>query len=293
VTNACDRFDLPTLQGDLSSSRSSHIINSLHAILKPFLLRRVKADVEVNLPPKKEYVLYAPLSEKQRQLYEQVLAGGLRQFLIGTTRASDEPEVHEVKNQDSDSPMKLRSQGLGGSRKSYKIHDDDDEYFEMLESGQLGVRKGGGHAKEIEEIGRTHQRKAMGELPFCKGIPRPDHLFVSSVKQVNNMKLQNAVMQLRKVCSHPFLFNWPTDPDTHQPILDEELVDASGKMMVLDRLLGELFKRGHKVLLFTQFTTMLDIIEVCPCAFIGIFHIDSSGLPGLGRRIQGVEYLPH
>jgi ATP-dependent DNA helicase len=105
-----------------------------------------------------------------------------------------------------------------------------------------------------------------------------------SVKQVNNMKLQNAVMQLRKVCSHPFLFNWPMDPDTRQPILNEELVDASGKMMVLDRLLGELFKRGHKVLIFTQFTTMLDIIEVCPCKFIGIFRlIDPLGLPGLGN----------
>jgi ATP-dependent DNA helicase len=77
------------------------------------------------------------------------------------------------------------------------------------------------------------------------------------------MKLQNTVMQLRKVCSHPFLFDWPLDPRTREPVVNEELVDASGKMMVLDRLLGELFKRKHKVLLFSQFTTMLDIIEVC------------------------------
>jgi len=76
------------------------------------------------------------------------------------------------------------------------------------------------------------------------------------------MKLQNTVMQLRKVCSHPFLFDWPSDSVTRQHVVDEQLVNASGKMMVLDRLLGELFKRGHKVLLFSQFTTMLDIIEV-------------------------------
>ena len=76
------------------------------------------------------------------------------------------------------------------------------------------------------------------------------------------MKLQNAVMQLRKVCSHPFLFDWPVDPATMMPILGEELVNASGKMMVLDRLLRELFRRKHKVLLFSQFTTMLNIIEV-------------------------------
>lgn len=76
------------------------------------------------------------------------------------------------------------------------------------------------------------------------------------------MKLQNTVMQLRKVCSHPFLFDWPLDPQSMQPVLNEELSSASGKMMVLDRLLTELFKHKHKVLLFSQFTTMLDIIEV-------------------------------
>lgn len=76
------------------------------------------------------------------------------------------------------------------------------------------------------------------------------------------MKLQNAVMQLRKVCSHPFLFDWPVDPVTQQAVLNDDLVNGSGKMMVLDRLLRELFRRKHKVLLFSQFTTMLDIIEV-------------------------------
>lgn len=72
-------------------------------------------------------------------------------------------------------------------------------------------------------------------------------------------------MQLRKVCSHPFLFDWPTDPKTFEPIVNDELINASGKMMILDRLLCELFRRGHKVLLFSQFTTMLDIIEVSAC----------------------------
>jgi hypothetical protein len=82
------------------------------------------------------------------------------------------------------------------------------------------------------------------------------------VKKVNNMHLQNVVMQLRKVCSHPFLFDWPLDERTNQPVVDEQLVDASGKMMVLERLLDELFARGHKVLVFSQFVTMLNVIEV-------------------------------
>ena len=76
------------------------------------------------------------------------------------------------------------------------------------------------------------------------------------------MKLQNTVMQLRKVCSHPFLFDWPVDERTREPVINKDLVHASGKMMMLERLLDELFARGHKVLLFSQFTMMLDIIEV-------------------------------
>ncbi|KAG8764752.1 hypothetical protein FRC12_007909 [Ceratobasidium sp. 428] len=75
------------------------------------------------------------------------------------------------------------------------------------------------------------------------------------------MHLQNVVMQLRKVCSHPYLFDWPADPKTDELIVDENLVGASGKMLLLERMLDALLERGHKVLIFSQFTTMLDVIE--------------------------------
>ncbi len=74
------------------------------------------------------------------------------------------------------------------------------------------------------------------------------------------MKLQNLVMQLRKVSSHPFLFDWPRSEDTGEYVVNEDLVNASGKMLLLNRLLDALFAKGHKVLLFSQFTTMLDVI---------------------------------
>lgn len=43
--------------------------------------------------------------------------------------------------------------------------------------------------------------------------------------------------------------------------IDESLVTSSGKMLLLDRLLPSLFSRGHKVLIFSQFKTQLDILE--------------------------------
>lgn len=68
----------------MTSEENAQLITSLHAILKPFLLRRLKADVEVNLPPKKEYILYAPLTKQQLDLYQNVVAGGakLREWIV-------------------------------------------------------------------------------------------------------------------------------------------------------------------------------------------------------------------
>ena len=51
----------------------SQVVRQLHTILKPFLLRRVKADVESNLPGKAEIILYADMSETQRRLNEELL----------------------------------------------------------------------------------------------------------------------------------------------------------------------------------------------------------------------------
>lgn len=77
------RFKIPTLSSGLAESRNSVLIHKLHEILRPFLLRRLKVDVERSLPPKKEYVLYAPLSQRQHEVYDAVVKGSLRGLLAG------------------------------------------------------------------------------------------------------------------------------------------------------------------------------------------------------------------
>lgn len=70
-------------------------------------------------------------------------------------------------------------------------------------------------------------------------------------------------MQARLACNSPHNFYWPwqaTD-EADASDLDETLVTASGKMLLLDRLLPRLFALGHKVLIFSQFKTTLDIIQ--------------------------------
>lgn len=234
-------FNLPTLSTSLGSDRSTQVLNTLHSILKPFLLRRVKTDVERSLPPKKEYVLYAPLSEKQRELYDAVVRGGLRTLLIGDEpddKADAEATDAQPEEEEGKSSRKLRKR----DKKKYDVDGNDDEYFKRLENGQVHGIKQRDTGKNTAALGR-------------------DHAYKTRVKNINNMHLQMPIMQLRKVCSHPFLFDWPLDKNTKQPVINEDLVNASGKMMVLERLLDELFRRGHKVLVFSQFKTMLDVIE--------------------------------
>lgn len=79
-------------------------------------------------------------------------------------------------------------------------------------------------------------------------------------KEISNKKLGNELMQLRLTCNSPHNFYNPWSSSTKTPI-DESLVTSSGKMLLLDRLLPTLFARGHKVLIFSQFKTQLDILE--------------------------------
>ena len=66
-------------------------------------------------------------------------------------------------------------------------------------------------------------------------------------------------MQLRKVCCHPFLFPGTEDDPDETPL--EELSAASGKLLVLEKLLDQLRAAGHRVCLFSQFTAVLNILE--------------------------------
>ncbi|KAI8909625.1 SNF2 family N-terminal domain-containing protein [Gorgonomyces haynaldii] len=86
-------------------------------------------------------------------------------------------------------------------------------------------------------------------------------------KRSNVPQLINTMIELRKCCIHPWLLNGAEDQ-----ILDElnattndehakALIQSSGKMVLIDKLLRKLKKGGHKVLIFSQMTKCLDLIQ--------------------------------
>ncbi|CAM0881249.1 unnamed protein product [Alopecurus aequalis] len=135
------------------------VVQQLHKVLRPFLLRRLKSDVEKGLPPKKETILKVGMSQMQKQYYRALLQ------------------------------------------------------------------------KDLEVINAGGERK----------------------------RLLNIAMQLRKCCNHPYLFQGaePGPPYT----TGDHLVENAGKMVLLDKLLPKLKDRDSRVLIFSQMTRLLDILE--------------------------------
>ncbi|GAA5885694.1 hypothetical protein JCM6882_007531 [Rhodosporidiobolus microsporus] len=228
------------------------LIMQLQNLLKPFMLRRCKKDVVKDLPLKKEYVLTAPLTARQKELTDAAIKGELRTIFAneeaqrreaasGTatpekrTRRSREVEALDTASVEAAGRPK-RSRAARG-RKSYtEAQDaaDDDEFEEQV-------------LMRAEQEEREKEAARMAQLTGKS---------TTSLAQ-KQAKFTSAMTNMRQIANHPLLKldDRPADPDP------EDIVNLSGKMMLLDRLLPALFKEGHKVIIFSQFTTMLDLLD--------------------------------
>ena len=74
------------------------------------------------------------------------------------------------------------------------------------------------------------------------------------------VSVKNRMMDMRKVTNHPYLIEYPLTPDGVFYNSDQNIIEKCGKLKVLDQMLDELLKRGHKMLIFSQMTRMMDIL---------------------------------
>lgn len=84
----------------------------------------------------------------------------------------------------------------------------------------------------------------------------------SKLKTTERSSLNNILMQLRKCLSHPFLYSGAVeDKEVDAEAMHRNLVTAASKLVLLEQMFPKLLERGHRVLIFTQFLGMLDIVE--------------------------------
>nr|CAD7396481.1 unnamed protein product [Timema cristinae] len=201
----------------------NHIVSNLHQILSPFMLRRVKADFDLGLPPKKEVVVYCSMSELQRKRYQATLESNLEE-LVGI---SQDPVIPDSVD------------GKRAKRSTRKIVN-----YSVFESTSV----------EIDEIS-----PAVKDYSISSNTRKNTYEEEMNVKIIN--KMQNPMMQLRKIVNHPYLVYMPLVPGTKTLQVDEGLVTNSGKFQVLDAMLPKLKAKGHKILLFSTFFMVLDLVE--------------------------------
>ncbi|KAH8702492.1 putative RSC complex subunit [Talaromyces proteolyticus] len=150
---------------DLTEEEQLLVIRRLHKVLRPFLLRRLKKDVEKDLPDKQERVVKCRSSALQSKLYKQLLT----------------------------SNKMVVSDGKGG---------------------KIGMRG-----------------------------------------------LSNMLMQMRKLCNHPFVFEPVEDQMNPTRGTNDLIWRTAGKFELLDRVLPKFKATGHRVLLFFQMTQIMNIME--------------------------------
>ncbi|CAF0901694.1 unnamed protein product [Adineta ricciae] len=156
---------------ELNPEETLLIIRRLHKVLRPFLLRRLKKEVESQLPDKVEYVIKCDMSALQRVMYNQMQSTGM-----------------------------------------------------LL----------------------TEDKNGKGSNPKA---------------------LMNTIMQLRKICNHPFMFNEVEEKLSQHfnysssVCMGADLYRAAGKFELLDRILPKFKATNHRVLLFCQMTSLMTIME--------------------------------
>lgn len=108
---------------------------------------------------------------------------------------------------------------------------------------------------------------------YYRAILEKNFTFLSkgTTSSANVPNLMNTMMELRKCCNHPYLItgaedqilneikNGQIEPSTEE--VHHAMIQASGKLVLIDKLLPKLKAGNHKVLIFSQMIRVLDILE--------------------------------
>uniref|UniRef100_A0A0E0CB45 Uncharacterized protein n=1 Tax=Oryza meridionalis TaxID=40149 RepID=A0A0E0CB45_9ORYZ len=107
----------------------------------------------------------------------------------------------------------------------------------------------------------------------------------SAIRNGRKLSLNNILMELRKCCNHP------VGLEVGQQATEDvflSLVASSGKLQLLHKLLPRLKERGNRVLIFSQMTRMLDILEDFLCS-LGYNYARIDGQTSLSARQESIK----
>ncbi|KAG9247697.1 SNF2 family N-terminal domain-containing protein [Calycina marina] len=211
------------------------VLDDSRRLLELIMLRRMKTSpgVDLSLPPKTEVLLFVPLSPMQRFWYTRMITKADQGILDELFKGVKDKEAEAIK---AAKDIEERENGF------MKL---EAEALEILEDPTLMGTNAWQETKDILEQTIQREQAAEGEDPL--------------VRKSDWQKLMNLFMQLRKVCNHPYQIG-NAEPDPYES--GEHVITSSGKFIVLEKLVTELvLKQKKKILIFSGFTKMLNLVE--------------------------------
>ncbi|KAJ1963301.1 DNA-dependent ATPase fun30 [Dipsacomyces acuminosporus] len=221
-------------QGSVGPVESRHI-EQAKKLLRPFVLRRRKVDVLGDLPAKTEILVKLDLTETQRRLYDTIMpeqdAAGelLRQKLMKLDTGSCSAD-------DSDGEKKAKKKNERAKAQSSWI------------SSFMDMRKVADHPLLL----RSNYQQSELQQMARQLLREPDYADANYQYVLEDMQVCSD-FELHRICA-----GYPKMSRFKLP--DEVLLD-SAKVQKLKEIVNECIARDEKVLIFSQFTSMLDILE--------------------------------
>lgn len=227
LLNFCDPHQFPDQDlfmekyGDMHSAEQ---LDSLQMEIAPYMLRRVKEDVEKSIPPKEETIIDVELTMLQKRYYRAIFDRN-RQVLYKGCKGGNKPQLINVE-------MELRK----CCNHPYLISGVQDNENSNL---RKEIRAKWAAVEKEDRSGRRADKATGAEESATDADEQADLL--QMVRTAHQQKV-----------SRDELFDRASL---------ERCVRGSGKLVLVDKLLPKLRSEGHKVLIFSQMVRMLDLLE--------------------------------
>ncbi|XP_042229687.1 SWI/SNF-related matrix-associated actin-dependent regulator of chromatin subfamily A containing DEAD/H box 1 homolog [Homarus americanus] len=208
-------------------------IEQAKRIMKPFFLRRLKCDVLKDLPPKHDEITFTPMSQRQKEIYSETVS------FLSKRAQQHQLELEKLNFKDLTEVDELESTG-GANKTREKTRDASSNMVTTLRkiaNHPLLIRH---HYDDIklkkiaETLKRTTHRDSVLEYIL------EDFSVMSDFEIHSTCNIYHSIKKFR---------------------LPDELILSSGKFQQLDVLLPQLKNEGSRVLIFSQFVILLNVLE--------------------------------
>ena len=279
-----DEVDLDAAGGQahvLNAERDHRLVSKLHTILRPFVLRRTKSSVLKHMASKKEYIIYTPLTPLQRMYYSAILSGEIAQLggPAGGGRHSTQNTLMQLRKIVNHPYLLLsdeeeRSRGvdfmelaqkqeaaMGAAMVSDKIDSAGDQLLAMLHSKAKATDADRRFVANDNEPTTLHSSAGRFVAKDSAPVQQEDGAEEwETVTARNKRRKRNQAEEKSNAAAAASSIS--ADASTVAPAFDpSRLVSVCGKLQFLDCLLPALFARGSRVLIFSQMTRVLDVLE--------------------------------